>query len=48
MLKRCFYKLKEVLLDASTWHTVSYSNISCFANLRPKDCVRANSRWILG
>lgn len=37
-----------MLLDASAWHTVSYNNLSYFANLRPKDCVRANSRCIFG
>lgn len=37
-----------MLLDASAWHTVSYNNLSYFANLRPKDCVCANSRCIFG
>ena len=40
--------MKKSLLDVSCWHIVVYTRLLFFANLRPKESQRANSRKING
>ena len=40
--------MKKLLSDVSCWHTVVCTRLLFFANLRPKESQRANSRKING